>query len=70
MPTDEVILIRTVGGPFPGDRQGHGWPPPETLPDPEGRGEYVKVRQSALPMPVKHVIRGAEYAWRPIEGAS
>jgi len=63
----EVFLVRTIGGPFPGDRQSHGpWPLPDTLPDPEMRGEYVKVGQSQLPDGFRspHVMRGVQYEWR------
>lgn len=47
-------LIRTVGGPYPGDRvvRERDWPPPDRLPVPDSSGEYVKTS-------------GAEYRWQP-----
>ena len=63
-----VYLVRTVGGPHPGDRISDGpWPLPDRLPD-EG-GEYVKVGQSQLDADVPHVMRGAQYEWRSSTGA-
>jgi hypothetical protein len=63
----EAFLIRTVGGPFPGDRicEGWSWPLPETLDDPEQRGIYRKVSESDLPPQAanSHVMRGAQYEW-------
>jgi hypothetical protein len=65
----EHFMLRTVGGPHPGTRvatdQEMPWPLPDELPDEGGR--YVKVSESALP-PMStdsHVMRGAEYEWRP-----
>lgn len=60
----ETFLVRTEGGPLPGDRTSAGpWPLPETLPLPGGR--YVKVRESQLAEGHPHVLRGAEYRWEP-----
>lgn len=67
----ELFLMRTVGGPCPGDwiagSDVQPWPLPDMLSDPEWRGAYVKVRESQLdPQPSgSSVIRGAEYEWRP-----
>jgi hypothetical protein len=69
---NEQFFIRTNGGPHPGTRVANtpdgvqmDWPPPDELPD-EG-GVYVKTTQSNLPPiePEKHVMRGAQYEWRP-----
>lgn len=65
----EKFLIRTVGGPHAGQRIATAdvmpWPLPNELPDPEGRGRYVKRSESQLPPqpPDSHVVRGAEYLW-------
>jgi len=61
----EQYLVRTVGGPHPGDRVSQGpWPLPDSLPD-EG-GQYVKVSESQLPPDLSpHVMRGAQYHWEP-----
>jgi hypothetical protein len=59
-------IMRTVGGPFPGDRVHPGpWPLPDVLPDPEDRGEYRKVAESQLPEDLPGLIRGAQYEWVP-----
>lgn len=67
--TAEPFLIRTVGGPHPGDRTAPPhwpWPLPDRLPD--TGGHYHKVGESQLP-PIKGVIRGAEYRWHEANGA-
>jgi hypothetical protein len=77
VPEYEQLLVRTVGGPLPGDRildsREHRWPLPEFLLVPglfEGaEGRYVKVSESAVTdeqiATMRHVIRGAQYEWRP-----
>ena len=62
----EQIALRMSGGPWAGTRlaQLH-WPAPDTVPDPEGRGEYRKIAQSQLAQPVPGIVRGAEYEWHP-----
>lgn len=68
----ESFLIRTVGGPHPGQRIAPStemaWPLPNELPDEGGR--YVKRTESQLPPQAhdSHVIRGAEYFWEGDEG--
>lgn len=63
----ESFLIRTAGGPHPGDRVARedemSWPLPEILGDTGGR--YVKVSESKLPPQEEgsHVMRGAQYEW-------
>ena len=60
----ETFVIRTHGGPYPGNYMAPGpWPLPEELP--ATGGHYVKVRESQLPKGSEHVLRGAEYEWRP-----
>jgi hypothetical protein len=67
----ERFLIRTDDGPTPGTRVVDDpswlWPLPEVLTLPDGSGVYVKVCESQLgPQPRDaHVIRGAQYEWRP-----
>lgn len=70
----EIFLIRTEGGPHPGDRVANtpggvqmDWPLPGELPDEGGR--YVKITESILPpqAPDSPVKRGATYRWE--EGA-
>lgn len=73
MTNAETFLIRTKGGPHPGDRYckegdewGFGvvaWPLPEKLPD--HTGYYRKVSESQLPpqAPDSRVKRGAQYEW-------
>lgn len=57
-----TYLIRTTGGPHPGDRQHPGpWPLPDRLED-EG-GFYRKVGESQLTEDHPHVMRGAQYEW-------
>jgi hypothetical protein len=76
VPEHEQFLMRTEGGPFPGDRivdsRDWVWPLPLFLDVPgefEGsEGRYVKVSESALSDEqmalTTHVIRGARYEWR------
>jgi len=65
----EQFLMRLVGGPHASQRVVPAdvmpWPLPDRLPDPEGRGFYVKQSESQLPpqAPDSHVLRGAEYFW-------
>jgi hypothetical protein len=62
----ESFLVRTEGGPRPGQRviDGWAWPLPELLLT-EG-GQYVKASESNLePQADSHVMRGAEYRWQP-----
>ena len=60
----ERFIIRTVGGPYPGDRMSNGpWPLPDELPVPGEPGTYIKVSQSVLEEPHPGVLRGAEYHW-------
>lgn len=68
----EPYVIRTEGGPHPGQRLIDGskdwmtWPPPDILND-DG-GHYEKVSQSGLPPmdpQTDRVIRGAMYTWVP-----
>lgn len=79
----EVIMIKTQGGPFPGNRfipineiikngiPWQGWPPPDEIK--VGRlGKYVKIRQSDLPDSVithPHIARSVEYDWEENQGA-
>jgi len=74
MMSDGQFFIRTEGGPHPGTRVANTpggvempWPPPDEFQD-EG-GKYVKVSQSKLGPyePEQHVMRGAQYEWRPDE---
>lgn len=64
----EPLLVRTVGGPHPGqkltDIDQSGWPLPGLLPDVGGK--YVKVAESNLPPQEEgsHLMRGAMYRWR------
>ncbi len=71
----EIVLIRTTGGPVPGNRfvtldqpEIMCWPPPEVLPNPGGFGYgiYKRIRMSDLPSEVcthPNITRGAEYVW-------
>ena len=63
----EVVMMRTDGGPHPGDRLVDTgvlpWPLPDALPD-EG-GQYVKVSESQIPHEIPGVLRGAQYRWEP-----
>jgi hypothetical protein len=62
----EQLVMRTHGGPWAGTRLVDlPWPLPETVPDPEQRGEYRKTRQSKLDGPIPGIARGAEYEWHP-----
>ena len=67
----ENFLLRTIGGPHPGTRivgsSVMDWPLPTSLSD-EG-GTYVKTSESQLPPQTlaSHVMRGAEYHWKPNE---
>ena len=74
----ETFLIRTTGGPLPGDRMvssaAYTWPLPDVLPfipplDSTMRGSYVKTNESQLPpqAPDSPIMRGAQYEWRPAE---
>jgi hypothetical protein len=67
----EQFLIRTVGGPAPGDRFVSSdyidWPLPDVLT--VSTGKYVKLSESQLPVlegeAAEHLIRGAQYYWTP-----
>jgi len=69
----EVVLLRMIGGPHPGDRHGPvdelgGWPLPDRLDSPLGGGFYRKVSESQLPAEVAahpNLMRGAQYEWVP-----
>ncbi len=70
----ERYIVRTTGGPFPGDRVAdtdwHEWPPPDHLDVPSpGGGRYHKISESGLPPAstgaLPGVVRGAEYEWVP-----
>jgi hypothetical protein len=65
----ETLSMRTIGGPWAGTRllDTMSWPLPDTVPDPEERGEYVKVSESQLPGPAPGIVRGAEYEWRAFD---
>jgi hypothetical protein len=66
---EELVTVRTEGGPFPGDRfipisKLGGWPPQEKLEAPGG--SYLKVKESNLPEATAdhpHISRGAIYKW-------
>ena len=69
----DFYLLRTVGGPHPGDRTlpldwehpdgKKGWPLPDTLPV-DDSGYYKKVAESNLPDDsFDMVARGAQYEW-------
>jgi hypothetical protein len=66
----EPFLLRTKGGPHPGDRlaEDWSWPLPEALSDTGGR--YIKVSESLLPPQPEgsNAIRGAVYEWEPDNG--
>lgn len=77
----EFLFIRTNGGPFPGSRvadpfdestpeEYKTWPLPDELDASLHGGKYVKISESKLPPQPRdgHVVRGAEYEWRPDEG--
>lgn len=59
----QLFIIRTVGGPHPGDHligeDQFPWPLPEMLMD-KG-GSYIKIREEFL------AIRTAYYVWRTTE---
>lgn len=62
--SESRYLMRTIGGPFPGDRVSPGpWPLPDSLSVPGEDGAYVKVRESQLTDDLPGVMRGAEYEW-------
>lgn len=74
----ERLLIRTLDGPSPGVRVSDGiftWPLPEILvyprefplPDAYEMGYYQKVSESQNEKVSEHVMRGAQYEWRPGE---